>query len=203
MDVFAEHSVPGMVGLIFNGFFAASYIIALDGVNANITGGWIQRRWVALGWQLAYIAAATGYSFVVSYILAFVINIIPGLVLRASENAELIGIDDTEIGEFAYDYIEVRRDYLAWTPTHGRPTSAKDAEITPEKRHGIPEHAQILAESKSTAGSDTSETPTPVPTTTTTTATASAEKKASDTVSPSPKNTTVAGDRHAAGVPDQ
>lgn len=25
-------------------------------------------------------------------------------------------MDDDQLGEFAYDYVEVRRDYLAWTP---------------------------------------------------------------------------------------
>lgn len=30
---------------------------------------------------------------------------IPGLRLRASENAEILGIDDAEMGEFAYDYV--------------------------------------------------------------------------------------------------
>lgn len=30
---------------------------------------------------------------------------IPGLRLRCSEEAEIIGIDDAEMGEFAYDYV--------------------------------------------------------------------------------------------------
>lgn len=30
---------------------------------------------------------------------------IPGLSLRASEDAEILGIDDAEMGEFAYDYV--------------------------------------------------------------------------------------------------
>ena len=37
-------------------------------------------------------------------------NLIPGLSLRASEEAELVGIDEAEIGEFAYDYVEVTRN---------------------------------------------------------------------------------------------
>ena len=31
-------------------------------------------------------------------------NLIPGLGLRASEEAEVLGIDDAEIGEFAVSY---------------------------------------------------------------------------------------------------
>ena len=37
-------------------------------------------------------------------------NLIPGLSLRASEEAEIIGIDDSELGEFAYDYVEHKRE---------------------------------------------------------------------------------------------
>lgn len=32
---------------------------------------------------------------------------IPGLRLRASEEAEILGIDDAEMGEFAYDYVGI------------------------------------------------------------------------------------------------
>ena len=37
-------------------------------------------------------------------------HFIPGLHLHASEEAEILGIDDTEMGEFAYDYIELERE---------------------------------------------------------------------------------------------
>lgn len=39
-------------------------------------------------------------------------NLIPGLSLRATEEAEIIGIDEAEIGEFAYDFVEKERDYV-------------------------------------------------------------------------------------------
>jgi hypothetical protein len=39
-------------------------------------------------------------------------NLIPGLSLRASEEAEIDGLDGAEIGEFAYDFVESRRDYV-------------------------------------------------------------------------------------------
>ena len=55
-------------------------------------------------------------------------NFIPGLSLRASEEAEVLGMDDAEIGEFAvcppaleedvksnlpkYDYVELTRDVV-------------------------------------------------------------------------------------------
>ena len=37
-------------------------------------------------------------------------HIIPGLSLRASEDAEILGIDDAEMGEFAYDYVGIEQE---------------------------------------------------------------------------------------------
>ncbi|KAK6614257.1 ammonium transporter mep1 [Botrytis cinerea] len=126
MDVLAEHGMAGVVGLVFNAFFAADYIIGLDGVNTGIiTGGWLNHNYKQLYIQIAYIVACTAYSFVVSAILAIIINYIPGLHLRASEEAELLGMDDDQLGEFAYDYVEVRRDYLAWTPAKDEPENVE------------------------------------------------------------------------------
>ena len=34
-------------------------------------------------------------------------HFIPGMRLRASEEAEILGIDDAEMGEFAYDYVGI------------------------------------------------------------------------------------------------
>jgi len=143
MDVLAEHGIAGMVGLVFNAFFGADYIIGLDGVNAGATGGWINGHWAQLYIQIAYIVAATAYAFVVSALLAYAINYIPGLHLRASEEAELLGMDDDQLGEFAYDYVEVRRDYLAWTPSN-KAQNGVDPEMPAEDRHGIPEHSAML-----------------------------------------------------------
>lgn len=144
MDVFAEHGVAGMVGLIFNALFAADYIIGLDGVNTGIiTGGWLNHNYKQLYIQVAYIIACSAYTFIMSAILAYGINMIPGLHLRASEEAELLGMDDDQLGEFAYDYVEVRRDYLAWTPAKDEP-AITEADIHPEDRHGIQEHSMMI-----------------------------------------------------------
>jgi len=37
-------------------------------------------------------------------------NLIPGLSLRATEEEEALGMDDAQLGEFAYDYVELRRE---------------------------------------------------------------------------------------------
>jgi hypothetical protein len=37
-------------------------------------------------------------------------NLIPTLSLRVSAEEEQIGLDEAQLGEFAYDYVELRRD---------------------------------------------------------------------------------------------
>lgn len=138
-----------MIGLVFNALFGADYIIGLDGVNTGDpstgAGGWLNHQYKQLYIQVAYIVACTAYAFVVSAILAFGINLIPGLRLRASEEAELLGMDDDQLGEFAYDYVEVRRDYLAWTPPKDEQRNEKEGnDINLRDRHGIPEHGDMI-----------------------------------------------------------
>lgn len=144
LDIFAEHGVAGIVGLLFNGIFAADYIIGLDGVNTGIiTGGWLNSNWKQMYIQIAYVVACCAYAFVMSAIIAYSINAIPGLKLRASEEAELLGMDDDQLGEFAYDYVEVRRDYLAWTPAKDEPEKT-ESNVEPHERHGIQAHSNMV-----------------------------------------------------------
>ncbi len=145
-----------MLGLMANALFGATYIIGLDGVNTGvITGGWPNHNYRQFYRQLAYICAATGWAFTVSLIIAYAINFIPGLHLRASEEAELLGMDDDQLGEFAYDYVEVRRDYLAWTPAKPTPAGEGDsgAEMPQHERHGVGQHSDMLL-GKDPTGSD-------------------------------------------------
>lgn len=154
MDVFAEHGLAGMIGLLANAMFGASYVYGLDGVNANYGPvGWIEQNWKQLYIQVAYICATTAYTFTVSLLLAYGINLVPGLKLRASEEAELLGMDDDQLGEFAYDYVEVRRDYLAWTPATAD-GKADGHEVPQSDRHGITEHSQMLEGKEPSESSD-------------------------------------------------
>jgi ammonium transporter, Amt family len=91
-----------------SGFFAADYIAALDG-STVISGGWLNHHWIQLAYQICDSVTGFGYSFVVTCIILYVMNLIPGLTLRASEDAEIGGIDEAEIGEFAYDFVEKER----------------------------------------------------------------------------------------------
>lgn len=113
MDVFAEHGVGGMVGLICCALFGADYITALDGVNYGI-GGFFSQHYSQIWKQIVWILACTGWTFVMTCLVCYVINIIPGCKLRASEDGEMKGIDEDQIGEFAFDYVEARRNFMTW-----------------------------------------------------------------------------------------
>jgi len=123
----------GVIGLLANGLFASHDVIALDGVNTNINGGWIDHNYKQLYIQFAYVCATCAYTFVVTAAIAKVVDMIPGLHLKTTPEGESLGLDEVEvclyslfhvsipydalqqIGEFANDYIEVRRDYSDWT----------------------------------------------------------------------------------------
>ncbi|EIW86366.1 ammonium transporter [Coniophora puteana RWD-64-598 SS2] len=147
LDLFAEHAVGGIIGLLMNGLFGSHTITALDGVNTSVLGGWIDHNWKQLYIQFAYVCAACSYTFVVTAIIAKIIDMIPGLHLRTPPEGESLGIDEVEIGEFANDYIEVRRDYKDWTPPSqdrfSTPSSepASDSTVAAGDRHGQPDQA--------------------------------------------------------------
>jgi hypothetical protein len=66
-------------------------------------------------------------------------NLVPGLSLRASEKAEIEGIDEAEIGEFAYDFVEKERDYIHGPDgINGAVASLSSGDHTPEsKKHEV------------------------------------------------------------------
>ncbi|KAI8966186.1 ammonium transporter [Daldinia sp. FL1419] len=139
LDIFAVHGIGGIIGNLLTGIFAADYIAALDGFT-EIPGGWINHNYVQLGYQIADCVAGFSYSFVLTCVILFLLNLIPGLSLRVSAENEDIGIDDDQLGEFAYDYVELQRhtsDLLTGsaemaTSHAGRAGSSKSSE-GPEK----------------------------------------------------------------------
>nr|AGM18796.1 high-affinity ammonium transporter [Peltula cylindrica] len=134
LDIFAVHAIGGLSGTILTGFFAADYIAHLDGVTV-IPGGWLNHHWVQLGYQLADALAGFVYSFGGTCIILFLMNLIPGLSLRATEEQEIIGIDDAEIGEFAYDFVELTREVVTDTGEDG---SKYSTEHGPDKTYISP-----------------------------------------------------------------
>lgn len=108
----------------------------MDGSSTD--GGWLNHHYIQLAYQLADCVSGLAYSFFGTCIILFLINLVPGLRLRASEEEEVLGIDDAEIGEFAvcfsftimrlyvqlltcyqYDYVEVTRDVVNAVETEG------------------------------------------------------------------------------------
>lgn len=63
-------------------------------------------------------------------------NLVPGLSLRASEEAEVEGIDEAEIGELAYDFVEKEREYLHVPEgINGDVASSSSGDQTPEPKN--------------------------------------------------------------------
>jgi Amt family ammonium transporter len=109
LDIFASHAVGGIVGNLLTGLFAQSSVAAFDGIT-SIKGGWLDHNYKQLGIQLADSCAGFGWSFVVTTIILWVMHFIPGLRMRSTEQAEILGIDDAEMGEFAYDYVGLEQE---------------------------------------------------------------------------------------------
>ncbi|KAJ2627690.1 hypothetical protein H4R22_004275 [Coemansia sp. RSA 1290] len=105
LDVFAVHGVGGIVGNLLTGIFASKSVAALNG--SEIDGGWIDHHWKQFGYQLAGSCAGAGWSFVVTGIILYIFNIIPGLHLRIHEEGEISGTDITEMGEHGYKFATI------------------------------------------------------------------------------------------------
>ncbi|KAF5349145.1 hypothetical protein D9756_009476 [Leucocoprinus leucothites] len=109
LDIFASHAIGGMVGNVLTALFAQASVAGADGITV-IPGGWLDHNYVQLGYQVADSVAGFAYSFGMTTIILWVMHFIPGLRLRASEDAEILGIDDAEMGEFAYDYVGLEQE---------------------------------------------------------------------------------------------
>lgn len=113
LDIFAVHGVGGFIGNICTALFASRSIAHLDGFTV-IKGGWLDHHWAQLAIQLGDSAAGAVWSFTLTCLILIAMSVIgnhvPALRLRVSEHEEELGIDDVELGEFAYDYVEVVRE---------------------------------------------------------------------------------------------
>ena len=57
------------------------------------------------------------YSFIVTAILLIIIARIPKLEIATDELGQSKGLDEVELGEFAYDFVEKRRTFGDISPT--------------------------------------------------------------------------------------
>ncbi|AQZ10880.1 MEP1 (YGR121C) and MEP3 (YPR138C) [Zygosaccharomyces parabailii] len=156
MDILAEHGIAGVVGLMFNALFAADWVIGMDGVTKH-KGGWITHNYKQIYIQIAYIWAVIGYTAACTAVICFVLNLVPYTKLRVSEEAEARGLDEDQIGEFAYDYVEVRRDYYQWGPDSDNApevrTDATDVHQDGGERQDNDEHHGMEQSTTNTAAS--------------------------------------------------
>ncbi|GFF38126.1 ammonium transporter 1 [Aspergillus lentulus] len=116
MDVFKLHGVGGIVGAFLTGLFATENISSLDGLT--FSSGAIDGNGIQVGYQLAEICAISGYSFVVSCVLLYILKFIPGLNLRVDEESEIIGLDQAQLfDEQIGDWSLVDNSTTVTTPT--------------------------------------------------------------------------------------
>jgi Amt family ammonium transporter len=107
MDVFKLHGIGGMVGSFLTGIFGQAWIYDLDGMGPYDGLGGMDGVGVQIGRQLAEITAIAAYSFVVSCALLYALKFIPGMHLRVSNEAEMMGLDadqfcnDEQIGDWS------------------------------------------------------------------------------------------------------
>ena len=94
LDVFAVHGIGGIWGALATGIFTVS---AFTGAKGLVEGNIEQ-----LGIQAIGVGATIAYSLIVSLIILFVLDKIPGLGLRVSETEEDQGLDVVAHGERAY-----------------------------------------------------------------------------------------------------
>ncbi|KAG8832323.1 hypothetical protein FRC18_005274 [Serendipita sp. 400] len=66
----AEHALAGIVGWLFNGFFATNYTISLNGVNTAIQGGFLDKNYKQLYIRFAYVLTCCMYALVVTVVIA-------------------------------------------------------------------------------------------------------------------------------------
>ncbi|KAJ1536817.1 hypothetical protein HK096_007632, partial [Nowakowskiella sp. JEL0078] len=93
LDVWAVHGVGGFVGNVLTGVFAQEWVVSLDGTTPQ-PGGWLNQIWIQVPIQLAASAAGA--------LVLLIMDRIPGLRLRVNEVHEILGIDQSQMGETAF-----------------------------------------------------------------------------------------------------
>ena len=96
LDVFAVHGLGGIIGLLGCGIFASTAI------NAGGADGLINGSADLLINNVILIVATFAYALIVTLVLMKILDFIPGLQLRSSENDEDSGLDASDHGERAY-----------------------------------------------------------------------------------------------------
>ncbi len=133
-DVFVIHGLGGIVGNLMTGIFADKSVAAVDG--QIIEGGLIDGNWMQIGIQALDTVAGFGYAFIVTTVILFVINKIPGLSLRVDKEIEQSGLDKAELGFSMYEHI---KEALTLTTTCVLPNGNSTLTLTKESFDSIAE----------------------------------------------------------------
>jgi Amt family ammonium transporter len=123
LDVVGVHLVGGIVGCLYLGFFSTAKVAGAGGVAANglVYGGGFD----LLIKQAEGAGAVLAYSFVVAFILGFVIDKTIGFRLDAED--ELTGIDLVEHAETAYELATTGAGIFRGTSGGSSPSSSTDS----------------------------------------------------------------------------
>ena len=96
LEVFAVHGIGGIWGALATGIFAA---VAFGGDSAiGLIDGDAKLLWA----NFRAVVATFGYSFVVTFVILKVLDVIPGLGLRADDTEQDEGLDVALHGERGY-----------------------------------------------------------------------------------------------------
>ncbi|TDB92688.1 ammonium transporter [Actinomadura sp. 7K534] len=101
LDVVGVHMVGGIVGALLIGLLATTAVNE-GGADGLFAGGGAS----LLGKQAIAVVATLAYSFVATYIIAKIIDLVMGF--RVSEDDEAAGLDSTAHAETAYDFGTIR-----------------------------------------------------------------------------------------------
>lgn len=100
LDVFGVHGAGGIVGNLLTAIFA-------EKKYANgIEGGWLNGNWMQMVHQLLDTLAGLTWSFLVTFMILWIMNKIPGLSLRVDIEVERNGLDQGELGFNCYEHVE-------------------------------------------------------------------------------------------------
>jgi len=155
LDVWGVHGMGGLLGTLMLGFLA----------DADIGG--VERSGMFFGKQLAACVGTAAYSFIISYLLLFIINFITPVVPDAAEVA--MGLDVSLHGEQAYDddFATMVKDMSHSAPAHWDPYGNSSAyEGGNGKQRDVPmiQTAQPVAQAEAPAVQYVQAQPSPQPT---------------------------------------
>lgn len=91
-----------------------------------------------MGYQIAGTVAAFAWSFTLTCLILFLLNLVPGLSLRATPEEEELGMDDVQLGEFAYDYVELTRHLSDTVSVSSDPLAGAAMGTSSGSSHGEP-----------------------------------------------------------------